>query len=73
LENHTFFKNRAQLSVRRGTVPDQNVWGGWLAQYYAHLSLWFEKQRAHDGDAPKREGALAVQKPAFRQDQERER
>jgi type IV secretory pathway VirD2 relaxase len=46
LQNPGFFTKQAQLSGKRGVVGDQDVWGGWLGQYYARLQTSIEIRRA---------------------------
>jgi len=38
LSNATQIRNRAQLLIKRGAVPSENGWAGWLGRYDAQLA-----------------------------------
>jgi hypothetical protein len=57
LKNRRYFQKQAEELVKRGALPNEDGWGGWLRQYQAAI----------------KQAAIGIEYPTSRADQDRKR
>jgi len=56
LRNKTLLKQTVRAMIRRGAIPDEDGWGGWLGRYQAALRKTALDEIDHDKGASRHLG-----------------